>query len=88
MTRIEANELLDEHKHGIKAHSIFEVTKALWITNDLRRLPKHSRPFSQTGINEWMESSRMASSQGIGQPSNRDLERNKSGFNQKNERNQ
>jgi len=88
MTRIEANELLDEHKHGIKAHSIFEVTKALWVTNDLRRLPKHSRPFSQTGINEWMESSRLASSQGIGQRPDRDMARDKSGFDQKDERNQ
>jgi len=88
MTRIEANELLDEHKHGIKAHSIFEVTKALWITNDLRGLPKHSRPFSQTGINEWMESSRLASSQGIGQRPDRDMARDKSGFDQKDERNQ
>jgi len=88
MTRIEANELLDEHKHGIKAHSIFEVTKALWITNDLRRLPKHSRPFSQDGIDQWMESSRLAQSQGIGQRSDRDMARNESGFDQKDERNQ
>ena len=87
MTRIEANELLDEHKHGIKAHSIFEVTKALWVTNDLRGLPKHTRPFSQDGINEWMESSRLASSQGIGQRSDRDLARNQQEFDQQNERN-
>jgi hypothetical protein len=85
MTRIEANELLDEHKHGIKAHSIVEVTKALWVTNDLRGLPKHTRPFSQDGIDKWMESTRLASSQGIGQRSDRDLERDKSGFNQQDE---
>jgi len=88
MTRIEANELLDEHKHGIKAHSIFEVTKALWITNDLRRLPKHTRPFSQDGINEWMESTRLASSQGIGQRPDRDMARNEQRFNQQDESNQ
>ena len=88
MTRIEANELLDEHKHGIKAHSIVEVTKALWVTNDLRGLPKHSRPFSQDGIDEWMESSRMAQSTGTGQSSNRNLARHQSGFDQKDERNQ
>jgi hypothetical protein len=87
MTRIEANDLLDEHKHGIKAHSIVEVTKALWVTNDLRGLPKHTRPFSQDGINEWMESSRLASSQGIGQRSDRDLARNQQEFDQQNERN-
>jgi hypothetical protein len=85
MTRTEANELLDEHKYGIKAHSIVEVTKALWITNDLRGLPKHTRPFSQDGIDKWMESTRLASSQGIGQRSDRDLERDKSGFNQQDE---
>jgi hypothetical protein len=88
MTRTEANELLDEHKHGIKAHSILEVTKALWITNDLRGLPKHSRAFSQTGIDQWMESSRLASSQGIGQRSNRDLAGNEQRFNQQDENNQ
>jgi len=88
MTRIEANELLDEHKHGIKVYSILEVTKALWITNDLRGLPKHSRPFSQTGINEWMESTRLAQSQGVGQRPDRDMARYKSGFDQKDERNQ
>ena len=87
MNRQEANELLDEHKHGIKAYSIFEVTKALWITNDLRRLPKHSRPFSQTGINEWMESTRLASSQGIGQRSDRDMARNEQRFDQQDESN-
>ena len=88
MNRQEANELLDEHKHGIKAYSIFEVTKALWITNDLRRLPNHSRPFSQTGINEWMESTRMAQSQRIGQRSDRDMARNEQRFNQQDESNQ
>jgi hypothetical protein len=87
MTRIEANELLDEHKYGIKAYSVVEVTKALWVTNDLRGLPKHTRPFSQTGINEWLESSRLASSQGIGQRSNGDLARNEPRFNQQDESN-
>jgi len=86
MTRTEANELLDEHKHGIKAHSILEVTKALWITNDLRGLPKHSRPFSQNGINEWMESTRLASSAGNGQRHDRDMEGHQQGFNQQDER--
>jgi len=85
MTRTEANDLLDEHKYGIKAHSIVEVTKALWVTNDLRGLPKHTRPFSQDGIDQWMESTRMAQSQGVGQPSNRDMAGNQSGFDRHNE---
>jgi hypothetical protein len=89
MTREEANEILDSQKDGTRLHSILKVTQALWTTGDIaRRLPSHTRPFSQDGINEWVESSRMVQSTGIGQPSNRDLERNKSGFNQKNERNQ
>ena len=88
MTREEANDLLDEHKHGIKAHSILEVTKALWITNDLRGLPKHTRPFSQDGIDQWMESSRMAQSQGIGQRPDRDMAWNQQGFDQQDENNQ
>jgi hypothetical protein len=87
MTRTEANDLLDEHKYGIKAHSIVEVTKALWITSDLRGLPKHTRPFSQDGIDKWMESTRLASSQGIGQRSDRDMARNEQRFNQQDESN-
>ena len=35
MTRTEANNLLDEHKNGIRIHPVVEVTKALWATGDL-----------------------------------------------------
>ena len=35
MTKQEANKLLDEHKYGLRATSIFEVTRALWVTGDL-----------------------------------------------------
>ena len=86
MTRIEANDLLDEHKYGIKAHSIVEVTKALWVTNDLRGLPKHTRPFSQDGINEWMESTRMAQGKGTGTASIGNFQGNQSGIDTNNER--
>ena len=85
MTRIEANDLLDEHKYGIKAHSIVEVTKALWVTNDLRGLPIHTRPFSETSINEWMESTRMASGEGIGTAPIGHFQGNQSGIDQNNE---
>lgn len=88
MTRIEANDLLDEHKYGIKAHSIVEVTKALWVTNDLRGLPKHTRPFSQDGINEWLESTRMVQGTGTGTAPIGDFQGNQSGINKNNERNQ
>ena len=36
MNREQANELLDEHKNGIRIHPVVEVTKALWLTGDLR----------------------------------------------------
>jgi len=35
MTKEEANKLLEEHKYGLRACSIFEVTRALWVTGDL-----------------------------------------------------
>jgi hypothetical protein len=85
MTRIEANDLLDEHKYGIKAHSIVEVTKALWVTNDLRGLPIHTRPFSEDGIAEWMESTRMVQSTGTGTASIGNIQGNQSGIDTNNE---
>ena len=39
MTRLEANQLLDEHKDGIRIHPAVAVTKALWICGDLRGTP-------------------------------------------------
>ena len=36
MTRLEANQLLDEHKHGIRPHTLLAVTRALWLCGDLR----------------------------------------------------
>lgn len=35
MNRLEANQLLDEHKDGIRIHPIAQITKALWLTGDL-----------------------------------------------------
>jgi len=87
MTREEANRILDSQKDGTRLHSILKVTQALWTTGDIaRRLPSHTRPFSADGINEWVESSRMAQSTGTGQPSNRDMAGNQSGFDQENEK--
>jgi len=89
MTREEANRILDSQKDGTRLHSILKVTEALWTTGDIRtRLPKHTRPFSQDGIDQWLESSRMAQSTGTGQSPNRDMAGNQSGFDQKDERNQ
>jgi hypothetical protein len=35
MTKEEANQLLETHKYGIRVYSVYEVTRALWITGDL-----------------------------------------------------
>ena len=83
----QAHRILDEQKDGTRLHPIVKITEALWATGDIgTRLPKHPRPFSEDGINEWMESSRMAQSTGTGQPSDRDMERHQSGFSQQDER--
>lgn len=89
MTREEAHQILDEQKDGTRLHPIVKITEALWTTGDISSpLSKHARPFDSDGITEWMESSRMEKSTGIGQQSNRDMEGHQSGFNQKDERTQ
>ena len=82
----EAHRILDEQKDGTRLHPIVKITEALWATGDIARgLPKHSRPFSQDGIDQWMESSRMAQGERIGESSSRDLSGNQSGIDSQNE---
>ena len=53
MNRIEANQLLDEHKSGIRIYPIVEVTKALWFTGDLGgTLPRSAKPLVDNGTNQ------------------------------------
>ena len=86
MTKEEANELLDSVKDGNHYPSIKRITEALWTTGDaVRLLPVHPRPFSQDGINEWMESTRMALGEGIGDSPNRHLEEYQQGLNRHHE---
>ena len=86
MTKEEANELLDSVKDGNSYLSIKRITEALWLTGDaVQPLPIHPRPFSQDGINEWMESTRMAQSTGTGTASIGDFQRNQSGIDTNNE---
>lgn len=86
MTKEEANELLDSVKDGNHYPSIKRITEALWATGDaVQPLPIHPRPFSQDGINEWMESTRMAQSEGTGTASIGDFQGNQSRPNQQNE---
>ena len=89
MTKEEANELLDSVKDGNAYLSVRKITEALWATGDCaRNLPVHTRPFSEDGINEWMESTRMVQSKGIGNAPIGDLQGNQSGIDSNNEGNQ
>jgi len=89
MTKNEANRLLDEVRDGSSYLPIRKITEALWATGDCaRNLPVHTRPFSQDGINEWMESTRLVSGEGIGNSPIGDLQGNQSGIDQNNEGNQ
>jgi len=86
MTKNEANRLLDEVRDGNRLHPIVRITEALWATGDcVRNLPVHTQPFSEASINEWMESTGMVQSKGIGNAPIRDLQGNQSGIDQNNE---
>ena len=89
MTKEEANELLDSVKDGNTYLPIRKITEALWVTGDaIRPVPVHTRPFSQDGINEWMESTRMVSGEGTRTTPSRNFQGNQSGIDENNERNQ
>ena len=89
MTREQANELLDKQKDGIVRQSLIKVTQALWTTGDISSpLPKHARPFDNDGINEWLESLCVGQSERTGESLPGDLQRDQSGIDQKDERNQ
>ena len=89
MTSDEAHRILDTQKDGTRLHPVIKITQALWVTGDIASpLPKHARPFDSDGINEWLESSRMAQGERIGESLSRDLSGNQSGLDQKDERNQ
>ena len=89
MTKEEANELLDSVKDGNTYLPIRKITEALWVTGDaVRPVPVHSRPFSEDGINEWMESTRLVSGEGTRTTPSRNFQGNQSGIDENNERNQ
>ena len=89
MTKNEANRLLDEVRDGNRLHPVVRITEALYETGDcVRNIPVHTRPFSQDGINEWLESTRMVSGEGIGNAPIGDISGNQSGIDQNNEGNQ
>jgi hypothetical protein len=87
MTKNEANRILDEVRDGNSCLPIRKITEALWATGDCaRNLPIHTRPFSEDGINEWMESTRLVQSKGIGTAPIGDIQGNQSGIDSNNER--
>jgi hypothetical protein len=89
MTKNEANRILDEVRDGNSCLPIRKITEALWATGDCaRNLPIHTRPFGETSINEWMESTRLAQSKGTGTAPIRDIQGNQSGIDENNERSQ
>ena len=86
MTKEQANRLLDEVKDGNSYLSIKRITEALWLTGDaVQPLPIHPRPFSQDGIAEWMESTRMVSGAGTRTASIGNISGNQSGIDTNNE---
>ena len=86
MTKEQASRLLDEVKDGNSYLSVKRITEALWATGDaVRTLPIHPRPFSQDGIAEWMESTRLAQSTGTGTAPIGNFQGNQSRPNQQNE---
>ena len=83
----EAHRILDTQKDGTRLHPVINITEALWVTGDISRsLPIHARPFDSDGINEWMESSRMAQGERTGDTLPRDLSGNQSRLDNENER--
>jgi hypothetical protein len=89
MTKNEANRLLDEVRDGNRLHPVVRITEALYETGDcVRNIPIHTRPFSEDGINEWMESTRMVSGERIGKSPIGDIQGNQSGIDSNNEGNQ
>jgi hypothetical protein len=89
MTKNEANRLLDEVRDGNRLHPVVRITEALWATGDcVRNLPVHTRPFGETSINEWLESSGMVQGERIGKSPIGDISGNQSRVDQNNEGNQ
>ena len=86
MTKEEAHHILDTQKDGSRLHPFFKINDALRKTGDIgRKLPIHTRPFSEDGINDWLESSGVVSGERIGNAPNRDIQGNQSGIDKNNE---
>jgi hypothetical protein len=68
MTRLEANQLLDEHKNGINNYSNLAVTRALWVCGDLRGTsPADLIASCQDGENTGFQTAHMAQGETVGE---------------------
>ena len=68
MTRIEANQLLDEIKNGINNYSNLAVTRALWVCGDLRGTSVSDLIAScQDGENSGFQTAHMAQGETVGE---------------------
>jgi len=68
MDRRTANQLLDEHKDGIRIHPSAIVNKALWFSGDLRGTPIPDLIAScQDGENSGFQTAHMAQGETVGE---------------------
>ena len=68
MTRLEANQLLDEHKDGIRLHPSALINKALWFSGDLRGTsPRDLIASSDDGENTGFQASCLAQGETVGE---------------------
>jgi hypothetical protein len=68
MTRLEANQILDEHKDGIRIHPSALVNKALWFCGDLRGTsPRDLIASCQDGENSGVQASCLAQGERVGE---------------------
>ncbi len=68
MTRLEANQLLDEIKNGINNYSNLAVTRALWVCGDLRGTsPADLIASCQDGENSGVQTAHMAQGERVGE---------------------
>ena len=89
MNRFEANQILDEHKQGIRICTISEVTRALRVCGDLERAPqKYYEPPVEYGLYQRLQSSHMAQGAGIGERNTWVLSWNSRGILEKHQGNQ
>ena len=68
MDRRTANQLLDEHKDGIRIHPSALINKALWFSGDLRGTsPRDLIAFTDNGENSGFQAPCLAQGETVGE---------------------